>query len=305
MKIVIVGAGAVGGVIAARLAQIGADVVCVARGEHGRVLRERGRIELSDERGRFRVALPCVERVAECAGDVYLVAVKSNDTAGVLAELPRGAAVVCAQNGVSNEALAQAAGMSTYGMMVWMPAQHLEPGVVEIFSEPPGFLRVGRWPRGADDTAEALASRLARAGFAAAAVDDVARWKWSKLVSNLRNAVDAYFAREVKRASMDAVMAEGRAVLDAAGIDYRDPEQLMREASAQTPSRSARVRAGSSMWQSVARGKPTEVEALNGTIVALAAEHGVAAPLNQALLALARDPPSEPIVRPLAELARR
>jgi 2-dehydropantoate 2-reductase len=289
MRWVIVGAGAVGGAIAGRLSGAGEDVVAVARGAHADAIEAAGLRLVEPDRDRtFRLPLVRPGELELAGGDLVVLAVKSQDSAGALAALRGRAPVVCAQNGVANEAAVLAAGFEAVGMMVWMPGQHLEPGVVELMTVPPGYLRLGAWPSGDSQLAGELAGRLAGAGFDCEAVADIARWKYGKLLTNLGNALDAFCEPGGRRALFSEVRAEGERVLAAAGIDYLPPDDLIARAMAVVPARSpgARDRGGGSTWQSLARGASLEVPYLNGQIVQLADSCGVPAPLNRALTEL-------------------
>ena len=136
MRIIVVGAGAVGGVVAANLAMAGTPVVAVARGDHARVMRESG-LRYESPSGTRTVELPVATSVGELDitdDDVFVLGVKSQDTVGVLTDL-RAAGVtdqpiVCMQNGVENERQALRLFPNVYGICVMLPAEHLAPGVV-------------------------------------------------------------------------------------------------------------------------------------------------------------------------------
>ncbi len=176
MRVVVYGAGAIGGVIGGRLAQHGHEVVLIARGAHGRALRERG-LRLESPEGAVDLAIPCVERPAELSfgpDDLVLLAMKTQDTDAALDELAhavrgRPPAVACAQNGVENERLALRRFPDVYGVCVMCPATHLEPGVVQASSSPvTGILDVGRYPSGdgaADERAAAIAAAFGSSTF--------------------------------------------------------------------------------------------------------------------------------------------
>src|SRR5207237_9008219 len=92
--------------------------------------------------------------------------------------------VLCAQNGVSSERFALRRFRHVYGVCVWMPATHLEPGVVEASGAPKaGLLHLGRYPSGTGATADQIAADLAGSGFLAPVVPDVMRWKYGKLLA--------------------------------------------------------------------------------------------------------------------------
>jgi len=148
---VIVGAGAVGGVVGGRLAAAGQDVVLVARGAHLDAIRRDG-LALHSPEGRRTLRLPAVGTVTEHdwqPGDVAVLAVKGMDTPDVLRPLaavaPAETPVLCLQNGVANERAALRLFPNVYGVWVILPASHLAPGVVVAHSAPtPG----GRWEAG-------------------------------------------------------------------------------------------------------------------------------------------------------------
>jgi 2-dehydropantoate 2-reductase len=293
VKYVVIGAGAVGGTIGGLLFDTGYDVLLVARGAHLEALREHGlRLEQPERSSTLDVPVAgSVGAVDWQPGDVALLCTKSQDTAGVLAELPRDVVLVCAQNGVANERLAVEAGFSqVYGMCVVLPGDHLEPGVVIARGAPmPGVLDVGRYPSGTDETSVRIASDLVAAGFSARSEAAIMRWKYGKLLSNLVNAVDAAVGDDPDgKVLTDAARAEARRCFEAARIDVvsRDEERERRGNLADIALVGGKARQGHSTWQSLKRGTgSTEVAFLNGEIVRLGREHGIPTPVNELLQA--------------------
>ncbi len=183
-----------------------------------------------------------------------------------------------------------------YGMCVWLPATHLEPGTVEAQGAPlAGLLHIGRYPSGTDAIATRIGGDLAGSRFLAPVTAEVMRWKHGKLLSNLGNAIEAVCGHGAADTDPLTVLrrrapAEGAAVLDAAGIAYASDEE-----SAQV--RGDRVgilpvngspRAGGSSWQSLTRGTGSiEADFLNGEIVLLGRERGMPTPVNEVLRWLA------------------
>jgi 2-dehydropantoate 2-reductase len=218
MRIVVVGAGAVGGVVAANLAIAGTPVVAVARGEHGRVMRESG-LRYESPSGTRVVELPVAASVAEVeftGDDVVVLGVKSQDTAGVLDDL-RAAGVthqpiVCMQNGVDNERQALRLFPNVYGICVMLPADHHSPGVVRVWTAPSsGLLDIGRYPHGVDDVTRQLAATLEAATFGSVPRDDIMSWKYRKLLMNLANAIEAVCGRSGIRGRLgEMVQARAR-----------------------------------------------------------------------------------------------
>jgi 2-dehydropantoate 2-reductase len=191
------------------------------------------------------------------------------------------------------------------GAMLMLPTAHLEPGVVEAYSDPcPGIVDVGRMPAGVDALIESIASDLRAAGFASEARADLHRWQAAKLLANLANALQAACGADLRGLDdvVKALRAEAEACFRAAGIDWvGEPEMAARVAGRVTPKRvGGRPRAGGSSWQSLARGSGSiESDHLNGEIALLGRLHGVATPVNAALQRLAsrlareRRPPGE------------
>ena len=228
--------------------------------------------------------------------DVVLLCTKSQDSAAALADLaataPRAVPVVCAKNGIANDALAAEQFTRVYAMVVFSPCQFVEPGRVSIHSEPVlGGLDIGCHPSGADDVVEDLVRDLTIAGFDARAEPRIGRIRYAKLLSNLGNALQALGGRAALESPLtDELRAEGEACLHAAGIDFAPlDERYARNGSIRELPVAGVLRGGGSTWQSLARGTCSlETEYLNGAIVTLGEQHGVPTLVNRAVLALAR-----------------
>ena len=320
VRYIIIGAGAVGGTIGGCLFQSGHEVVLVARGAHLDALRTHG-LRLATPLGTEVLAIPAVSGPAEVElrrDDVLILATKTQDAAALLAEWAwqpvadagAGAGTVaaevvpvgCAQNGVASERLALRRFRHVYGMYVWLPATHLEPGTVESQGAPlAGLLQVGRYPAGTDPTAGRIGEDLTKSRFLAPVSADVMRWKYGKLLDNLNNAIEALCGRDnsgfgTAPGSDGAAelyhrtRAEGTAVLHAAGLGHatRDEVMAMLGDHIRIEQVNGSARSGGSSWQSLTRGTGTiEADYLNGEIVLLGRMHGVPTPVNEALQRLA------------------
>jgi 2-dehydropantoate 2-reductase len=325
MRYIIIGAGAIGGTIGGRLFQSGHEVVLVARGAHYRALRGGG-LRLLTPGGPATLPIPAAETPEDLPlrpDDVLVLCVKTQDSLPLLeawSALPvegGGTAgerlpLVCAQNAVENERLALRLFARVYGMCVWLPASHLDPGVVAAYGAPmSGMLHVGRYPEGLDDMGRRIVDDLSGSLFAAFAVPDVMRWKYAKLLGNLGNAYEAICGDPAGGETvMERVRAEGRAVLGAAGIAYagREEERRRRGSLVDVAPIEGLGRGGGSSWQSLAkRSGSIEADYLNGEIVLLGRTHGVPTPANEVLRRLAGDFARErrpPGSMPLADLTR-
>lgn len=309
MRYIIIGAGAVGGTIGGRLAEGGQEVVLVARGSHYEALRAGG-LRLTTPEGTCTHELAVVQSPDDLGpllrpDDVLILSVKTQDsTAALDAWSARPVAgggtagellpLVCAQNGVESERLALRRFQHVYGMCVWLPATHTEPGSVSAAGTPvSGILHLGRYPSGVDDTARGIAADLEKSRLLAPVVPDVMRWKYAKLLSNLSNAIEAVSGTRTSdeaKALVSRAQAEGQAALAAAGIEATSQAE-------QAAARDGRITlepldgsegGGGSSWQSLSRGTGSiEADYLNGEIVLLGRLHGVPTPVNAGLQRIA------------------
>ena len=321
MRYIIIGAGAVGGTIGGCLFQGGHEVVLVARGAHLAALRSDG-LRLATPFGTEMLPIPAVSGPAAVElrhDDVLILATKTQDADALLAEWawqpvaagldgpPESVAaevvpVACAQNGVASERFALRRFRYVYGIYVWLPATHLEPGTVEAQGAPlAGVLQVGRYPAGTDPMAGRIGEDLTKSRFFAPVSADVMRWKYAKLLDNLNNAIEALCGREhtgfaAEPKSEDAAelyrrtRAEGTAALRAAGIAHASRAEIAELIGdhVRIGQVDGSARSGGSSWQSLTRGAGTiEADFLNGEVVLLGRMYGVPTPVNEALQRLA------------------
>jgi 2-dehydropantoate 2-reductase len=293
MRCVVLGAGAIGSVLGARLAQSGHDVYAVGRRAHVEAITEHGlRVAFPD--GEDVVRFPAVATLDELDAlldwsevDAVALCVKSQDTEAAVRELARHAEssvpILCVQNGVSNEDVALRRFANVYGVLVSCPTAYLEPGVVRAYSSPvTGVLDIGRYPFGRDVFAAQVSRVWSGAGFASEVRADVTAFKYGKLVTNLGNAVEALCGSSARGGNLDRLaMDEARTVLFAAGIHA---EFAPVSALVQVRTVGGERRPGGSSWQSVFRRTGgIETDYLNGEIVRIGRMHGIATPVNAEL----------------------
>lgn len=293
MRIAIIGAGALGGVIGFHLASV-ADVVLVDQWtEHVAAINARG---LNCERDGVEAVRP-IRAVGDggAAGpcDVALVTVKARQTPWAAeacrAALAPGGIGYTLQNGLGNrEILADVLGVGRVGQGVTaLGATLLGPGRVRHAGV--GATVLGAEPEPA--LAGMLAGLFAAAGLPASVGDDVEALVWGKLVVNaginplaalLRVPNGAIADTPAARALMATAAAEAAAVAAARGValPYPDPAAQVEAVLRATATNR------SSMLQDVLRGAPTEIDAISGAVAREGARLGVATPLNAALAAL-------------------
>ena len=185
MRIVVVGAGGVGGYFGAKLARAGQDVTLVARGAHLDAIRSRGLCVRSAVEGESTVPVTAVEKVAGLPpADAVLLCVKSFDTEAaveqVRAVVGPATAVLSLQNGVDNEDKIDAAlgRGSALGGAAYVFATIEAPGViVHTFG---GRIVLGELDGRPTPRAEGLHEAFAAAGVPVTLSDDVRRALWEK-----------------------------------------------------------------------------------------------------------------------------
>jgi 2-dehydropantoate 2-reductase len=296
MRIAVVGCGAVGSLFAANLATLD-DVEVWAYDpwqEHVDAINEHG-LRLSGA-GEVVGRLHATANPAELPACEYgIVATKSMHTSSAVAASAHafaGGAVCSVQNGAGNEELV-AEHVRDVIRGTTFPAGHVvEPGHVGWDTR--GDTHIGPFepsPAPMDKVRE-LADACTRAGMPTHALEDARGAQWRKLIFNAAsNAIGALTGFTHGRIAEFpptrelawAVMAEGRAVSDAQGIVLdQSPEELFDHAARKDVAYGHKP----SMLQDVEAGRETEVDFLNGAIVAFGERHGVDAPLNRALTAL-------------------
>jgi 2-dehydropantoate 2-reductase len=305
LRVAVVGAGALGSFVGARLARSGQAVVLIGRAAHvqavqrdGLLLRAAGNVE--------RVMVRATTELAAASdADLVLVCVKSAHTdslARQLAPLLGGHAwVLSLQNGVDNAAtLARHLAQPVAVAAAYIAAALPEPGVVQHAGGV--SLVMGRFAARDEAGATvsptlpnlpALAALFSTAGFAVRLTDQPLLALWDKLIVNCAcNAISglapaAYGAMSALPAIRElqaAVVREAVAVAQAEGLSVSLEDALAAV---------DRVAQGmplqfSSTAQDLARGRPTEIDQLNGHIAQRGAILGVPVPLNHALWALVR-----------------
>ena len=296
-RIVIVGAGAIGGCVGGLLCNSANPVALVARGEHGAKIRDGGLNVVFPNRS-ISCSLKCfesVEQVDWSEEDVCLIATKLNDAEAVMDQLLKTCGpnlpIVCAFNGLQGEKWAASRFENVATIMIWMPSTHLFPGDVRVYGDScPGVLDIGPVKgKNALTISETIARMLEESGFESIARPDILLWKYAKWITNLGNTAQALISDDWKGVAK-AAQAEGELVLEAAGIErVKTDELLERCKKVNLKPIDGERRAGGSTWQSFMRGKKLETQWIEGAMARLADEIGVSAPVNHKLAALASD----------------
>jgi 2-dehydropantoate 2-reductase len=300
--IAIVGAGAVGLALGARLARAGRAVRFHVRAEAAaRALRGEGvRVEDPATGASWQAAVEArVGPPAGAAGPVFLC-VRRPDTealAGALAAASPAAVPVNVQNGVDGDAVLAARFPLVVGAVWRLPCTRIAANRVRTIGA--GRIVVGAHPEGAGPEAEAVAALLREAGFDVGVAARLAEDRWLKLCVNLMSTPNALVrpAEHATRAFVEGkarLLEEARSVLRAAGVAARSCDGRDRSLDEEI----AWVRGGlargdaarplplyNSVWQALRDGLPLETDDYHRRIAALGAAHGIATPGNERVLA--------------------
>jgi len=313
MRILVLGAGAVGSALGAFLSRAGHAVRLVGRGEHVRAIRKDG-LRVRGLLGEF-VAHP--EAFSELpaaldsfAPDWILLTVKSPDTRAAAEELraalaEEAAPILHIQNGIGNYELLRKAfpHRPIVSGMVIIGFRLPEAGAVEV-TVYGGDMKLGARPRSDGTVAakdrqrtQAFAEELqAASGIGADAADDIESWLWAKLLYNAAlNPLGAMLKVNYGRLEqpetvsiMRDLLHEAFAVAAACEVKlfWKDAEEYLEHLRrVQIP---ATREHRPSMLGDLERGRRTEIDFLNGAIVRLGEERGLAAPVNASLVRLIR-----------------
>lgn len=305
MRIVVLGAGALGTIIAAYLARAGDEVAVIARGERARLLAEGGlKVSGLEE---FAVPAEIVERPAELAAtDLLILAVKTYDSAAAIDSVRHLAvgSVFSIQNGVlKNQQLSEAFGPDAVLGAVSMISGAVEAdGAANFMANNPTI--IGELSGGTSARVETITGRFTEAGLAMAASENILSEEWTKFtawlgisalsvltrVETWKFLADPDSARIVVRVTREAAQLPDRLgiplqagppfMLDAtiAGSEDNAVRLLQERGEAQ-----GKTAPGfrQSMLQDVDRGKRIEVEETFGYLLEQAREHGLAMPTTE------------------------
>jgi len=285
MQVAVIGAGAVGCYYGGLLLRAGHDVTFIGRPAHVDAINAHG---LLLDTQFFRGYLPAkaaTDAASLASPDLVLFCVKSADTeeAGrsLAGCLRPETSVLSLQNGVDNpQRLRKLTGYPVIPAVVYVGSEMAGPGHVRHHGG--GDLVIGAAP-----ASEVLAQTLDAAGIRTTIADDIEVTQWSKLVTNCAfNALSAVagisygpmLEVEGTRDVVASAVQEAVMVARASGVSM--PEDIL-EQILKIPA--AMPNQMSSTAQDVARGKPSEIDFLNGYVVRKGAELGVPTPTNHAL----------------------
>jgi 2-dehydropantoate 2-reductase len=314
VRVLVVGAGAVGSLFGARLARAGHAVTLVGRPDHVAAIRASGLRILGPEGEEVDRVDAVSELPPGSTTDVALLTVKTFALASAATGLARAVETpvptLLPQNGLGVEALAAAA-LSAGGWddpSDWtvravhsIPVTWVGPGVVRAAGTGELLLPRSSGDGLLDSHVRRFEHLLSRAGFSVRTVTDFDREVWRKVLVNaainpvtaIRGVTNGGLRAAPARSEALALLREARAVARVAGHDFpeeeavRDFDRVVRATAANR----------SSMLQDLDRGRPTEIEAISGALLRIAAEHGLDLPATRAITDEVRRRAGEPARR--------
>jgi 2-dehydropantoate 2-reductase len=296
VKVAVVGAGGIGSVFGGRLAAAGHDVWLIHRRPDVVEAIQRDGLHLTTPAGEERIPLHATTDAPSVGPtDLVLILTKSNDTrAAAESACPLvgpATLVLTLQNGLGNlETIADVLGADRCLMgMTYVGAALRGPGHAALTAPGPSF--VGEPNGSLSERVELLAALFSEAGLPMQATDRLWDLVWGKLVINAAlNATCALtgasgetaLGSEAAYRWLGLVADETASVAAALGIHlpYVDPAERVRQHCRDVGDSKP------SMLQDILRERPTEIDAINGSVVRAGLQVGVPTPYNLALLLL-------------------
>ena len=296
MRVAILGAGGIGAYYGAVLARAGNSVQLLARGEHLRILRERG-LEVTDPSETWTVRVPATNDVAELRGaELALVSVKSyglESIAPAAADLARNGAVILPMlNGVDAADTLVGLGVARaqiLGGLTVISAEKTGPGKAARRSQYQRVV-VGELDGGLSPRATEIAAVFSAAGVEARASAEMPLELWRKflLITTIaagcglsRTSIGPLRAAPLGRVLLERAVAESVAVGRARGAPLAADEEARvmaavdRVADAMKPS----------FLLDVEHGGPTELDVLSGAVSRMGHAAGIPTPIHDAVIA--------------------
>jgi 2-dehydropantoate 2-reductase len=307
MKIAVIGAGAIGSLVAGYLKLKEEEVTLVGHADAVAAIRQNG-LAISGVRGNLQVKLEISEQLNHIP-DLVILSTKTQDVSQVIKDnfnFLKDSFILTTQNGVrAEEIIAEFIPKENIlSSIVMFGATCLEPGkVVHNFE---GSWIIGRMFGKADEKTKEISSLLNKA-FPTVVSDDLKGMKYLKVFVNANNCLPAILGKSMQEAFQDlavsatsiAIWKEGLKVINQAGISLTSlpdfPLERLTKLTALPTQEAAKIYSGimanlskeplyGSVLQSIKRKKSSEIDYLNGEFVRLAKENRLNAPLNEKMV---------------------
>lgn len=328
MKIAIIGAGAIGSVLAGYLTQAGEEAQLICHPEQLAALKDKPLV-INGVRGRVAVKVRTVPALRERVS-LIILATKTQDIYSALKEnqnFIKKRLFLSTQNGVQADWLLRVI-LSEDDIMssiVMFGATYLNPG--EVVHNFEGEMIIGR-PFIPNDVRVNVIARALKKAFPVVISKNILGMKWMKLFVNFNNCLPAVLGKSMQESFSDEricalsirLLKEGLKVVDKAGIKLLSlpnfPEERVRGLVAMPLEQAAGILKHTmtslskeplygSILQSILRKRKSEIDYINGEIVSLAKDKKLKAPLNEAMVKLVHQVESDGKFLTPDELLRR
>jgi len=309
MKIAVIGAGAIGSVLAGYLAKSGSDVRLICRPDQLGVLKNKPLV-ITGVRGKISIKVKAVARLEERVS-LIILCVKTQDIYQALKEnqqFIKDRLFLSTQNGVQADHI-----LRTFlkeddiiSSIIMFGATYLKPG--EVVHNFEGDIIIGR-PFIPNDVPLNTIARVLKKTFPVVISKNVLGMKWLKLFVNFNNCLPATLGKPMQETFSDEricslsirLLKEGLEIVDKAGIKLVSlpnfPEDRIRGLTAmpieqavgimkQTMTNLSKEPLYGSILQSILRKRKSEIDYINGQIVTLAKNNNLKAPLNELMVKL-------------------
>ncbi len=313
MRIAVIGAGAIGCLVAAYLKEKGEEVTLVGHNSVVKVIKEKG-ISVSGVRGNFLVQIGASDTL-NYIPDLVILATKTQDIHSALQDnshLLQNSLLLTIQNGVQADNLAAKylSKEKIISSIVMFGSTNLEPGkVVHNFE--------GSWVLGnffnhkLSESVLSLSLILSKV-FPTVICENIKGAKYLKIFVNANNCLPAIIGKSMQEVFSDPVISrisiaiwrEAFGIIDSIGIELVSlpgfpvenitkltsmPAELAAQVFSQRMSSLSKEPLYGSILQSIMRGKLSEIDYINGEFVRLAEENNLTSPLNKVLVEMVHD----------------
>jgi 2-dehydropantoate 2-reductase len=308
MSIAVIGAGAIGSLVAGYLKLKGEDVYLVGRPDAVKAIRENG-LKISGVRGEFKVQIDAFEMLVT-KPDTLILATKTQDIDQALRDnliLIKDSVILTTQNGVQAEKIVSRLlpKDNIVSSIVMFGATYLEPAKV-IHNFEGDWVLGCVFDHGANKNTVPLGLTLDKA-FSTVISEDILGMKYLKIFVNANNCIPAILGMSMQEAFVDAdisrisigIWKEGFDIIEKLGIKLVSlpgfPVENVTKLISLSPPQAANIFSGimtklskdplyGSILQSIKRGRESEIDYLNGEFVNLAQENQLNAGLNKKLV---------------------
>ncbi len=297
MKIVVMGAGAIGSLYGGLLQQLGHEVTLIGREPHVNAIIESG-LRIRGAYGDYTVQPHAITDPAEVSqADIVIITTKSYDTVTAAQQIQHlsssGSYIMCLQNGLGTEIRVEKA-LQTKRILrgtTCAGAQLTEPGLVVAMGK--GLTEIGTHHPENDDLVHKIAAVFREAGFAVNTSDNIEGVVWTKTIVNcglnpiaaLTGLTNGEIYRDYRlRGLVIRLVEEAVAVANALGVRLTTDDPI-RYTLGTAKATSDNL---NSMLQDILAGKKTEVDYILGEVIRLAQMHGIETPFSEIIYALVK-----------------